>query len=653
MRLKQLRISGFRAVAHCAELLPVTASDTGSKAAYALSWARDAFTVSLPVKPSSALPASTTAQHMMSAIMGPNSAGKSTILLAMNLCFGNTSKLESTYFHNQDTHRPILIEATLAGPVDASIAVEAAWQDRFMRKGAGASGSEITLLSVWTKDGRQRLIRANDGHYYKQTPGDRALCERLMPAFRMIWAATRPAEAAELKRDSLLSDLVTRAFQPCPTASHKESHSESTCDSHSDNHSDNHSEKPRENIAHRLYALLHELEHLLQREPAPTDRAANNTNNGGDEKQPAAADWSALDALEAQLSQGLAQLTPQQSQVRIRLDAGLPRLEDILGRGLTIIDDGAALPFEQHGLGLQRAFAISVLRAWCAQLADDTRDYIFAIEEPEIYLHPHATRTLLGIMEQIAQRHQVVFTTHANEFVNRAPMQHILMVSRRQRDRQRDNVWTSHVQCPQLHKLKAEDLVKVQRYLREDRSDMLFARAVLLVEGQAELFALPSFAATLGLNLDAAGVSVVFVNGIGNFGAYHQILSGFGIPHTILMDGDGKRAERERAFRGTANGVVILEHDFERELIEALTPERRQFLARACQQRRGKPSRPQIGSGARGAHDLANLGKPLVGRVAGELCTADEIRRMSAIVRALEQTVQLTRRDAPPPDAPA
>lgn len=621
MRLEQLRISGFRAVAHTAQLTAAheaaPATKAGAKGVYNLTWSRHAFAANFPVD-------TRHAEHMMSAVMGPNSAGKSTLLLAMSLCLGNTGKLDATYFHGQDAQQPIIMEATLRGQVEA----DAAWCKRFVRTVGNAPAHlahAVTIASVWSKDGRLRLLRGNDGLYYKQTSADRALCERLVPAFRMTWADTRPGEAAELKRDSLLSDLVMRRFQP----------------------------QGGENIAQRLHDLLTALDRLLNRDKLGDGHATPATNAHDAPKRgvPDAVDWSALDELESRLAQGLAQLTPQSSRVQIRLDAGLPRLEDILGRGLTIIDDGAALPFEQHGLGLQRAFAVSVLRAWCDDLAEAGRDYIFAIEEPEIYLHPHATRTMLRILEQIAQRHQVVFTTHATEFINRAPLQHILMVNRR---RHKDT-WVSHVQAPQLGRLKAEEVVKVQRYLCEDRSDMLFARAVLLVEGQAELFALPSFAATLGMDLDAAGVSVVFVNGIGNFGAYHQILSGFGIPHTVLMDGDGKRAERERAFKQAAHGLVVLEHDFERELVDALTPERRQTLAHACRMRRGKPGRPHIPAGARGAQALAKLGKPLVGRVAGELCRAEEIRRMPSLVRALENTLQQAQHGAPllpHPDAP-
>lgn len=618
MRLKRLRISGFRSIGVNA-VIEQTQEDgrtaandkpaRRNRSAYHIHWTEAAFEALFPVDANSrhnnAGSQTTTRQPapMMTAIMGPNSAGKSTILLALNLFFSNLNKLEDNAFHQHAPDAPIIIEATLVG----KIAADSAWIERFCR-GNGAN-TEITVASVWDKEGRSRFLLANNGLFYKQTAADRSLCARALPAFRMIWADTRPGEAAELKRDSLLSDLVAGAFQQRNDAS----------------------------VARRLDELLGALQNLLSRGSAPSSASESAPENEPENEPENTVDWSALDALEQQLSQGLAQLTPQQNRVRIRLDAALPGIEDVLARGVTVIDDGAALAFDSHGLGLQRAFAVSVLKAWCAQRIQDDRDYIFAVEEPEIYLHPHATRVMLRTLAQIAAQHQVLFTTHAGEFINRAPLQNVLMVSRRKQDK----AWVSRVQRPHFRGLKTEELAKVQRYLCEDRSDMLFARAVLLVEGQAELFALPSFAATLGLDLDGAGVSVVFVNGIGNFAAYHQILRAFGIPHTILVDGDGKRGERLRTYTGIADAVAVLEHDFERALVDALTPERRRQLARACLQRRGKTGRDSVGSGARGAQDLVKLGKPLVGRVAGEFCTAEEIAQMPEIMDVLQKTVQL------------
>src|SRR5690606_12527871 len=164
----------------------------------------------------------------------------------------------------------------------------------------------------------------------------------------------------------------------------------------------------------------------------------------------------------------------------------------------------------------------------------------------------------------------------------------------------------SHVVQPKLAALAPDLLVKVNRYLQEDRSDMLFARAVLLVEGQAEYFALPAFARTLGLDLDGAGVSVVFVNGIGNFGIYHEILAGFGIPHVVILDGDGQRRARQRTYAGVADALFVLDVDFEHALAAALAPPRLLALVNACLARRGQPPRDTLGNPRRHVKELVS-----------------------------------------------
>jgi hypothetical protein len=227
----------------------------------------------------------------------------------------------------------------------------------------------------------------------------------------------------------------------------------------------------------------------------------------------------------------------------------------------------------------------------------------------------------------------VLFTTHASEFVNRTPLTNIITL-------QRTGAGSRVVQ-PKLTQLAPEMLVKVQRYLQEDRSDMLFARAVILVEGQAEYYALPAFARILGLDLDRAGVSVLFVNGIGNFPTYHEILTAFHIPHVILMDGDGQQATRQQSHAALADALFVLPQDFEHLLVRALAPERLLGLVNECLARRGKPLRSHLDDPRQRAKELANVGKPLVGRVAGEMLTRAEVEAMMPVVGTLRGALAL------------
>ncbi len=67
----------------------------------------------------------------------------------------------------------------------------------------------------------------------------------------------------------------------------------------------------------------------------------------------------------------------------------------------------------------------------------------------------------------------------------------------------------------------------------------MFAKAVVLVEGIADVYIVRSLAERLGFDLDAWGVVVASVQGT-DFGPYRKLLGpgGFDIPHLVMTDGD-------------------------------------------------------------------------------------------------------------------
>ncbi len=581
MRIRSVRISGFKSIPFCAQVEPVAAVP-GCRGAARITWARDAFRVDLPTTSPTTSKAD---RPLLAAIMGANSAGKSNILLALDYFFSPAVKLDAALFNGKRTDRPLIVEVTLEGPLDHPGQWHAAHCTPH------GSGCRLTLASVWSDEGRTRYVRRADGVYVRQTQQDRAQSERLLPEFRVIWADRHLSDEAKLERRSLLSDVLDAMLARSG---------------------------PEPSIIGRMAELVDELQTLL------AGREASEL-------------WRPVADLEASLTRGLASITPQRKAVRLRMEQAAPTLRSLFAQGMMSLDDGVELDFAQHGLGVQRSLSVAALNTWCEYLRADGRDYLFAIEEPEIYLHPHATRVLLNLLDKVAQRDQVIFTTHASEFINRVPLDQIITVQRRDDG---EGVHSRAVR-PGLGGLPREEVTKVQRYLREDRSDMLFARAVLLVEGQAEYFSLPGFARTLGLDLDAGGVSIVFVNGIGNFATYHHILRAFQIPHGVLMDGDGEAAARRSTYRHLADALFVLELDFEHLLVAALSPARLLALMNQCLAHKGKPPRAHLGDTRQRGKDLAALGKPLVGRVAGELLTRAEVERMPQLVQALTTILRL------------
>jgi predicted ATP-dependent endonuclease of OLD family len=296
-------------------------------------------------------------------------------------------------------------------------------------------------------------------------------------------------------------------------------------------------------------------------------------------------DWSVIEALETDLAKGLNSINPN-AEVRFDFESYIPSAKDLFYSARPLVSDGVEISPDEHGLGMQRSFVVSTLSTWCEYVGhqEDGLDYLFAIEEPEIYLHPHAIRVMISTLEGIAEQDQVVFTTHSDEFANRVPLENITIL-------RRDGTQSCATK-PDLSGIAAEQLTKVRRYMVEDRSDMLFARSVILVEGQSEQFALPAFAQKLGYEIDKLGISIVFVGGKGNFQHYHRILEAFDIPHIILGDGDGRlnkhRKDYEK-FMGDPQLVHILPEDFEHLIVTSVNSDNRLLeIVNACRRRKGE-----------------------------------------------------------------
>ena len=82
------------------------------------------------------------------------------------------------------------------------------------------------------------------------------------------------------------------------------------------------------------------------------------------------------------------------------------------------------------GTGIQRLFMVSYFQYLAEQSVEDTGSYIFALEEPETYLHPGAQRTLLDSLKKIAENNQVIITTHSPVFASEISNKNITVATK-------------------------------------------------------------------------------------------------------------------------------------------------------------------------------------------------------------------------------
>jgi len=127
------------------------------------------------------------------------------------------------------------------------------------------------------------------------------------------------------------------------------------------------------------------------------------------------------------------------------------------------------------------------------------------IEEPEAHLHTHVQKTLFDRIGY-AQA-QIIYSTHSSHISEVCNIKSVNILGR------------TGNKCEAFQpsaSLEPEQVGNVQRYLDAVRSNLLFAKSVLLVEGDAEEILIPLIVKQVwGVSLDELGVSLINIGSTG------------------------------------------------------------------------------------------------------------------------------------------
>jgi putative ATP-dependent endonuclease of OLD family len=211
------------------------------------------------------------------------------------------------------------------------------------------------------------------------------------------------------------------------------------------------------------------------------------------------------------------------------------------------------LPLSSNGLGINQLIYASIVlsRRGDAEVDRHIRKF-FLIEEPEAHLHPQLQDSFFHALNQIRD-HQLFVTSHSPTITAKTDLNRIIVMRRDAAERT-----ATPLHLAEVYKGRDHDGRYLHKFLDVTRSQLLFAKGALFVEGITEAMLMQLFSELIGSSLRAAGVEIVVINSSEGYGHFRPLFdNGDGAfcravfvtdndedPRTVLSD-DKFRADAE------------------------------------------------------------------------------------------------------------
>lgn len=219
------------------------------------------------------------------------------------------------------------------------------------------------------------------------------------------------------------------------------------------------------------------------------------------------------------------------------INLGIPDHEDLISRLISLkVQEDPKL--EARDIGDLGTGYLSLLRLAAIQTLSDFSNKnlgLILVEEPEIYLHPHLRRFFKNVLNDLAKaRTNIFYTTHSEEFVDINEYQAIVRV-------EKPGTLTKCFQVPPSTILDFDRMhIKVQA---KGNDELLFARHVLLTEGQDDKFVFELLIEKNGVDTNARSISVIDCGSKTQIPDYVALCQALGINYYVIFDTDKGNAQ--------------------------------------------------------------------------------------------------------------